>query len=449
MHRATFLELPFFDHLHRFLPALYQQQGARAISVPVNHRPRTRGRSKYGRLWVGIVDLFGVMWLRSRAKPGLARPRPERGAAAPATTRNDRGPALLRHPGHVARPRGQAMFSMRFIVQSQRAPEEERHPDGLLVPEHRRRAHAAPLRNPPPRSGVHRRGHRPVRVPAQCTSCATSGRRSWRRSDRGRRRPAERGRCAATRCSSGRGSACAIPGRRTSRASRSSATWRRRVRGCSRASAATCTRTSRPSSSGRSAACMRSPASCGSPSCCRRWWPRSGRCCWSTISAGGSGRAGLGLDITCTKIAVDFQNLTRGGLDTTLRECLELLRSATGCDVASWRCWRRPVRVRRLVIDNLHFARGPFAQCQIEALTRENLAGYRWLLGRLDPLRLSEIRDTSRPRPEQQAEAARFAELRIGAWLAVGRACPGALRRAARARARAAARTGTSTCSCC
>lgn len=74
MHRATFLELPFFDHLHRFLPALYQQQGARAVSVPVNHRPRTRGRSKYGlnnRLWVGIVDLIGVMWLRARAKPGL------------------------------------------------------------------------------------------------------------------------------------------------------------------------------------------------------------------------------------------------------------------------------------------------------------------------------------------------------------------------------------------
>jgi dolichol-phosphate mannosyltransferase len=75
MHRATFLEIPFFDHLHRFLPALYQQQGARAISVPVNHRPRTRGRSKYGlhnRLWVGIVDLFGVMWLRARSRPGLS-----------------------------------------------------------------------------------------------------------------------------------------------------------------------------------------------------------------------------------------------------------------------------------------------------------------------------------------------------------------------------------------
>ena len=74
MHRDTFLQLPFFDHLHRFLPALYQRQGAKVISVPVGHRPRTRGTSKYGlhnRLWVGIVDLFGVMWLKSRFKPGL------------------------------------------------------------------------------------------------------------------------------------------------------------------------------------------------------------------------------------------------------------------------------------------------------------------------------------------------------------------------------------------
>jgi dolichol-phosphate mannosyltransferase len=74
MHRATFLELPFFDHMHRFLPALYQRHGARVISIPVSHRPRTLGKSKYGlhnRLWVGIVDLFGVMWLKARYAPGL------------------------------------------------------------------------------------------------------------------------------------------------------------------------------------------------------------------------------------------------------------------------------------------------------------------------------------------------------------------------------------------
>ena len=72
--REVFLELPYFDHMHRFMPALFQRRGERVISVPVGHRPRARGVSKYGmldRLWVGIVDIFGVMWLRRRYKPGL------------------------------------------------------------------------------------------------------------------------------------------------------------------------------------------------------------------------------------------------------------------------------------------------------------------------------------------------------------------------------------------
>jgi glycosyltransferase involved in cell wall biosynthesis len=72
LHRATFLALPRFNHMHRFLPALFQRAGAKVISVPVRHRPRTRGASKYGihnRLWVGIVDLFGVRWLIARNPP--------------------------------------------------------------------------------------------------------------------------------------------------------------------------------------------------------------------------------------------------------------------------------------------------------------------------------------------------------------------------------------------
>lgn len=68
--RADFLRLPPFDHMHRFLPALFRREaGGRVVTVDVNHRPRTRGKSKYGlfdRLWVGIVDLFGVLWLKSR-----------------------------------------------------------------------------------------------------------------------------------------------------------------------------------------------------------------------------------------------------------------------------------------------------------------------------------------------------------------------------------------------
>ncbi|MGR8933833.1 MAG: glycosyltransferase [Gammaproteobacteria bacterium] len=69
--REAFLTLPYFDHMHRFLPALVLRSGGQVISEPVNHRPRNRGQSKYGtldRLAVGIVDLLGVMWLKSRAK---------------------------------------------------------------------------------------------------------------------------------------------------------------------------------------------------------------------------------------------------------------------------------------------------------------------------------------------------------------------------------------------
>ncbi|HEX5317576.1 MAG TPA: glycosyltransferase family 2 protein [Stellaceae bacterium] len=68
--RALFLDLPYFDHMHRFLPALVLRAGGAVRSVPVNHRPRERGASKYGtldRLAVGITDLFGVMWLRRRS----------------------------------------------------------------------------------------------------------------------------------------------------------------------------------------------------------------------------------------------------------------------------------------------------------------------------------------------------------------------------------------------
>jgi dolichol-phosphate mannosyltransferase len=70
--REVFLDLPYFDHMHRFLPALVRRAGFGVQSVPVNHRPRMRGISKYGlwnRLWVGIVDIAGVAWLRRRAKP--------------------------------------------------------------------------------------------------------------------------------------------------------------------------------------------------------------------------------------------------------------------------------------------------------------------------------------------------------------------------------------------
>lgn len=68
--REAFLALPYFDHAHRFLPALFQGAGITVASVEVHHRPRAAGRSKYGtidRALAGIVDLLGVLWLQRRS----------------------------------------------------------------------------------------------------------------------------------------------------------------------------------------------------------------------------------------------------------------------------------------------------------------------------------------------------------------------------------------------
>lgn len=82
--RAAFLDLPAFDHMHRYLPALMQRAGWRTVSVPVRHRPRTAGSSKYtnfGRALVGVHDLLGMMWLIRRggaAHPDAVELPPER-----------------------------------------------------------------------------------------------------------------------------------------------------------------------------------------------------------------------------------------------------------------------------------------------------------------------------------------------------------------------------------
>jgi dolichol-phosphate mannosyltransferase len=69
--REAFLLLPYFDHMHRFLPALFLRGGFAIESIEVKHRPRNRGKSKYGlhnRLWAGIIDLMGVWWLLRRTR---------------------------------------------------------------------------------------------------------------------------------------------------------------------------------------------------------------------------------------------------------------------------------------------------------------------------------------------------------------------------------------------
>ncbi|WP_375738557.1 glycosyltransferase family 2 protein [Pseudomonas boanensis] len=71
IEREAFLQLPYFDHMHRFIPALIQRHHGSMLVHPVNHRPRSAGVSKYGNLdraLVGILDLFGVWWLIRRTR---------------------------------------------------------------------------------------------------------------------------------------------------------------------------------------------------------------------------------------------------------------------------------------------------------------------------------------------------------------------------------------------
>ena len=75
--REGFLDLPYFDHMHRYLPALFNRDGWQVAHVDVSHRPRGAGRSNYSniqRALVGVVDLFGVAWLLRRKKKARVLP---------------------------------------------------------------------------------------------------------------------------------------------------------------------------------------------------------------------------------------------------------------------------------------------------------------------------------------------------------------------------------------
>ena len=81
--REAFLSLPYFDHMHRYLPALFSRDGWTVVHVDVSHRARGGGRSNYSNLQralVGIVDLFGVAWLIRRRKKAVPRPLQAAGA---------------------------------------------------------------------------------------------------------------------------------------------------------------------------------------------------------------------------------------------------------------------------------------------------------------------------------------------------------------------------------
>ena len=69
--RQDYMNLPYFDHMHRFLPALMMRDGVALVHVGVSHRPRVHGVSKYGtldRALVGLSDIRGVLWLQKRGR---------------------------------------------------------------------------------------------------------------------------------------------------------------------------------------------------------------------------------------------------------------------------------------------------------------------------------------------------------------------------------------------
>src|SRR5262249_11659762 len=96
----------------------------------------------------------------------------------------------------------------------------------------------------------------------------------------------------------------------------------------------------------------------------------------------------LGLDVACTKIAVDFQNMRRPGVEETIRRNLELLREATAADCA----FAAIFSTEQNTIEDIQIARSAFAQCRPEALQGESIDRFPWLKLRSDHLRLSELR---------------------------------------------------------
>jgi diguanylate cyclase (GGDEF)-like protein/PAS domain S-box-containing protein len=123
----------------------------------------------------------------------------------------------------------------------------------------------------------------------------------------------------------------------------------------------------------------------------------------------------IGVDVACTKIAVDFQNMRKEQLPECLRRNLELLRETTAADCA----FLLVLRPDEWIIEDVQLARGAFAQCRPEGLKDSSLESLPWLMGRMEHLKLSELRDSAAARREQSAEAQRFAELHLGSALLI------------------------------
>ena len=135
-------------------------------------------------------------------------------------------------------------------------------------------------------------------------------------------------------------------------------------------------------------------------------------------------RPPLGIDLACTKIAVDFQNITAGNADAVIRQSLDILREATGTDAV----FLALLDGHGERIDSIATAKGPFAQCRPEVLKGESLEALPWIRSRLEHVRILEIRDTVSARAEQAGDAERLAGLDIRSLLLIAFAVQGTVR---------------------
>ncbi|HRX90854.1 MAG TPA: PAS domain S-box protein, partial [Steroidobacteraceae bacterium] len=126
-------------------------------------------------------------------------------------------------------------------------------------------------------------------------------------------------------------------------------------------------------------------------------------------------RPSIGIDVACTKIVVDLQTMPQANAEATLQQALSTLRASTDVDSA----FLLLLAADGQTIQTVYASHSSLMQGRIETLRDESLAQYPWLSGRLDHLRLSELRDCANPRVEQQIEARRFLELQIGSALTV------------------------------
>lgn len=123
----------------------------------------------------------------------------------------------------------------------------------------------------------------------------------------------------------------------------------------------------------------------------------------------------LGVDVVCARIAAEFQALRSSDIDECLKRNLELLREASGWDCA----FVATLDAGRQLIQRMQVARRDFAQAYPEGLRAERLEALPWLSGRLQHLKISELRNTQLAPREQALDARKLAELNIGSVLLI------------------------------